>query len=51
MLLPFLFRFSQVRHIPTNQVMVLKVNKRLTFTKTLKEVELLQRLSHPNILQ
>ena len=42
---------TQVEHVPTNQVMVLKVNKRLNGAKTMKEVELLKKLSHPNILQ
>lgn len=40
----------QVRHTPTGQVMVLKRNKRKT-QSMLKEVELLKRLHHPNILQ
>ena len=42
---------SQVRHIPTDEIMVLKINKRMNGAKKMKEVELLKRLSHPNILQ
>ena len=41
----------QVRHIPTDEVMVLKLNKRMTGIRKLKEVELLKKLYHPNILQ
>ncbi|XP_003389929.2 PREDICTED: dual specificity testis-specific protein kinase 1-like [Amphimedon queenslandica] len=40
----------KVRRKLTNQIMVLKVNKGLTATKTRQEVELLKRLNHPNIL-
>ena len=42
---------TQVRHIPTDEVMVLKLNKRMTGIKKMKEVELLKKLYHPNILQ
>jgi serine/threonine protein kinase len=42
---------TQVCHIPTDQVMVLKLNKRMTGMKKLKEVELLKKLHHPNILR
>jgi len=42
---------SQVQHIPTDEIMVLKINKRMNGAKKMKEVELLKRLSHPNILQ
>ena len=42
----------QVRYIPTNDIMVLKINKsKMNGAKKMKEVELLKRLSHPNILQ
>ena len=43
----------KVSHIPTNQIMVLKINKRTTGSMKmhLKEVELLKKLHHPNILQ
>ena len=38
----------QVRHIPTDEVML---NKRMTGFRKIKEVELLKKLYHPNILQ
>lgn len=40
----------QVRHKPTGQLMVLKRNKKKTVS-LLKEIELLKRLQHVNILQ
>ena len=43
--------FVQVRHIPTNRIMVLKMNKNATSVKSLREVELLKQLHHPNTLQ
>lgn len=42
---------QQVRHPSTGQIMVLKKNIKATGTKTLREVELLRKLSHPNIVQ
>ena len=42
---------QQVRHPSTGQVMVLKQNMKATGTKTMREVELLRKLSHPNIVQ
>ena len=42
---------QQVRHLITDQIMVLKQNIKATGTKTLREVELLRKLSHPNIVQ
>ena len=38
----------QVRHIPTDEVML---NKRMTGFRKIKDVELLKKLYHPNILQ
>ena len=41
----------KVRYTPTGDTMVLKINKsKMNGAKKLKEVELLKRLSHPNIL-
>ncbi|KAL5487189.1 hypothetical protein EMCRGX_G019763 [Ephydatia muelleri] len=41
----------KVRYVPTGDIMVLKMNKsKMNGAKKLKEVELLKRLSHPNIL-
>lgn len=41
----------KVRHIATDEIMVLKINKRMNGVRKRNEVELLKRLSHPNILQ
>ena len=41
----------QVRLRPTEEIMVLKLNKRASSVKSLREVELLKQLRHPNVLQ
>ena len=41
----------KVRHITTDEIMVLKINKRMNGVRKRNEVELLKKLSHPNILQ
>lgn len=41
----------QVRFSPTGEIMVLKLNKRASSVKSLREVELLKKLRHPNVLQ
>lgn len=42
---------QQVRHLTRGQIMVLKKNIKATGMKTLREVELLRKLSHPNIVR
>lgn len=46
----FFAEVFKVRHKPTEEVMVLKLNKKMTGIKKMKEVELLKKLYHPNIL-
>ena len=41
----------KVKHVSSGQIMVLKKNIKATGTKTMREVELLRKLSHPNIVQ
>ena len=49
--LPCYLFLQQVRDPNNGQIMVLKLNMKATGAKTLKEVELLKKLSHPNIVQ
>jgi protein kinase 1 len=48
----FFAEVFKVRHVPTDQIMVLKMNKNATNSlKSLREVELLKMLHHPHTLQ